>query len=437
MSSINNAETAAVATTPQLRKILPTIIASGLEGYDLTIYGLFAGAIARQFFPAGEGNLALLLTVATLGLGYIVRPVGGIIMGAYADRVGRKPAIFLTVALMAVSTGVMGLIPSYASIGVAAPILVLLARLIQGFAAGGGASSSISFLAEMAPAKRRGYFASWHQTVQIGSFLFCSALAAIIAHLVPAEHASSIGWRIPFLLALVFGPLAWRIKSTLQEPAALLKEKAVSVEQRRSAHIARSLRSEVKSVVLGFGISCLWTSSVFLLLIFMPTFANRTFGIPLSGGYNAAVIGGCVLVVLTPFFGAVSDRFGRKNTMLTAAVIFAIAIYPLFAYVGANKDVTSLMLAEVVFAVLIGAYTGPVGAMMAELFPTGIRSTALSIANNLAVTIVGAFAPLTTTYLIGVTHDPLASAYYIMGAAIVSAIALVFVKDLTGVEMLK
>jgi len=417
---------------PKFRTILPTVVASALEGYDLTIYGLFAGTIAKQFFPAGDANLALLLTVAALGIGYVIRPLGGIVLGAYGDRVGRKAAIFLTVALMALSTGVMGLIPSYASIGYWAPVCILIARIIQGFAAGAGASSSISFLAEVSPPKRRGFFASWHQTVQVGAFLFASALGAAISNFVPAEHAGSIGWRIPFLLALVFGPLAWYIRAKLEEPVLLLNAHRGLRTEDRSTDIARSLGKEVGHIAIGFGVSCLWTITLFLLLIFMPTYANRTFGIPLGGAYTSATIGGCVLFVLCPVFGRLSDWAGRRATMLTAAILFAVLIYPIFAYVGSARTVGSLIAAQIVLSILIAAYTGPIGAFLAELFATGVRSTALSISNNIAVTVIGSFAPLITTFLIRVTHNPLAPAYYIMGGAIVSAIAVFFSRDKTG-----
>ena len=427
-SSTQSLQASPVTAAPGLKAILPTVAASALEGYDLTIYGLFAGTIARQFFPSGDSSTGLLLAVATLGVGYVVRPLGGLVMGAYGDRAGRKPAIFLTVALMALSTGVMGLIPSYASIGMWAPLMILAARLVQGFAAGGG-GSSISFLAEVAPPEKRGFYASWLQASQIGAFLLASALAALIAHLIPEEGGSSIGWRIPFLLALALGPAAWLIKSRLREPAVFVKDLLSHGEH---TSIAQSVFAQWGSVAIGFGVSCLWTITSFLLLIFMPTYANRSFGIPLSGTYTSAMIGGVIVFVMCPLMGRLSDWVGRRATMMVAALLFASAVYPLFAYLDDIRTLQSLVFVQAALSVLIAAYTGPIGAFMAELFPTRIRSTGVSIAANLAATIVGAFGPFFTTWLIRLTGDPRAPAYYIAGGAIASFVALWFARDRTG-----
>lgn len=415
-----------------LRSVLPTVAASALEGYDLTIYGLLAGTIAKAFFPTSNATTSLLLAVATLGVGYVVRPLGGVLLGAYGDRVGRKAAIFLTVVLMALSTGIMGLIPSYATIGVAAPLLIVLARLVQGFAAGGGASSSISFLSEVAPPGRRGFYASWHQTIQVGSFLLASALAALISNVVPADTFGTLGWRIPFVLALAFGPVGWLIRSRLREPDMFVRDHA---HQTSRPPMARSVGARIGGICIGFGVSCLWTITGFLLLIFMPTYANKAFGIPLSGAYTSAMVGGALLFVLCPMMGSLSDRIGRRSTMLASAVVFACAAYPLFAYVGSTRTVASLMLVQAAFSVLIAGYTGPIGAFMAELFPTHIRSTGVSIANNIAVTVVGSFSPLITTWLIHKTGNPLAPAWYLMGGAAVSALAVACARDRTTVAL--
>lgn len=426
---------AAIAATRRISKfqaIGAAVSASALEGYDLTIYGLFAAMIARVFFPAGNDAAALLLTVATLGFGYLVRPIGGIVMGAYSDRRGRKAAIFLTVSLMAVSTGVIGLIPSYAAIGIWAPVCVVLARLLQGFAAGGAAGSSIAYLAESAPPEKRGLYASWQQTSQVAAFLFSSAVAAGITNLLPKGDVESFGWRIPFLLAVAFGPLSLLIRRYLPEPDLFEKQQARGGIK---PNLAQAVYNNRGSVVVGFGVTCLWSITFFLLLIFMPTYANKTFGIPLPGAFLSATIGSAIVCVLCPVMGLVSDRIGRRVTMLVAAALLLASIYPLFGYVNGQRSVTSLIVVQAVFAVFIAGYTGPVCAFMAELFPSKIRSTGLSISYNVGVVLVGAFAPLITTWLITATKNPLSPAYYIMGVAVISIVALLAAKDKTGEQL--
>ncbi|WP_306392262.1 MFS transporter [Telluria beijingensis] len=411
------------------KAVVAAVSASALEGYDLTIYGLFAVTISQVFFPAENQAAALLLTVATLGFGYLVRPLGGIVMGAYSDKHGRKAAIFLTVTLMAVSTGVIGLVPSYAQIGIWAPILVMAARLVQGFAAGGAAGSSIAYLAESAPPGKRGFYASWQQASQIGAFLFSSAVAALITNSLSQADVESWGWRIPFLLAIAFGPLSLLIRRYLPEPEIFEKQKAPAGQKPR---LAQAVAGHTREIGVGFGVTCLWSVTFFLLLIFMPTYANKTFGIPLSGTFLAATIGSAIVFVLCPLMGSLSDRVGRSRTMLVSAALLLALIYPLFHYVSVERTVMSLIVVQSVFAVFIAGYTGPVCAFMAELFPTRIRSTGLSISYNIGVLVVGAFAPLVTTWLIATTNDPLSPAYYVMGVAVISIVALLMSKDSTG-----
>jgi MFS transporter, MHS family, proline/betaine transporter len=409
----------------QVRALVAAISAIALEGYDLTIYGLFAVTISRVFFPAGNETNALLLTVGTLGVGYVVRPLGAIVLGAYADRAGRTAAIVLTVILMAASTGIIGLIPSYSAIGVLAPVCVVIARLVQGFAAGGAAGGSIAYLSEAAPPGKRGFYASWQQASQVGAFLFSTAIAALITNSMSSDSVELIGWRIPFLLAILFGPIALLVRLFMPDPEIYVK----AVAQEDTPTLVTAVRDNANGILIGFGVTCLWSITGFLLLIFMPTYANRAFGIPLSGAFLSGTVGGAIVFVLCPVMGALSDRFGRRATMLVSAAAIGMAIYPLFSFVNATRTVNSLIVAQAVLAVFIAGYTGPVSAFMAELFPTRSRSTGLSIAYNIAVLVVGAFSPLVATWLINITHDPVAPAWYIIAGAAVSVAALLASED--------
>jgi len=414
--------------TPTRRSMVAAVAAIALEGYDLAIYGIFAGVIARVFFPKDEASLGLLLTVATLGVGYLMRPLGGIVLGALGDKRGRRTAIVLTVVLMSLSTGLIGLVPSYQSIGVAAPCLVLVLRLCQGFAAGGAAGSSMAYLAETAPPQLRGLLTSWQQSGQFGAFVIASGIGAAVNSWMSADAAQSIGWRIPFVLALILGPLGFWIQGRLEEPTVSVR----SLAQAGEGEGSEAKRQNIRGVLIGCGVTCLWSISAFVLVIFMPTYANRNFAIPLSDAFLSGTVGGVLLFLLCPLMGRLSDAFGRKPVMLLGAALIAVCIYPLFEYLAAAPCLARLIQIQSILALLISIYIGPIAAFMAELFTTRRRSTGLSIAYNLAVLLVGAFGPLITTWLIEFTHDPLAPAWYVAGGAAVSFVTLLFARDQTG-----
>ncbi|MCD7098791.1 MFS transporter [Stenotrophomonas sp. MMGLT7] len=419
---------AATAASPsRLKPMLVAAAAVALEGYDLAIYALFASTMAEAFFPTHDPTSSLLLAVGALGVGYLMRPLGGLVLGRYADRKGRKAALALTVLLMSLSTGAIGLVPTYGTIGLAAPVLVVLARLVQGFSAGGAAAGSIAYLSESAPPHRRGFFASWQQAAQMGSFLLSAGIAAIVSARL-GSGGEGHGWRLPFLLALVLGPLSLYIRRYLPDPEVFLKERAAAPEE----SLGKAIGSNARAIAVGFGLSCLWNIAAFILLFFMPTFAQRQFGIPLADAFQASVIGGAVVFVLCPLVGWWSDRVGRRLPMLLSALGLLATIYPLLAWLGRSPVLGTLVVVQAVLGVMIAGYTAPVSALLAELFPTRSRSIGLSVAYNLSTLLLGSFGPLIVTWLIAVSGNPLAPAFYVMAGAMVSSVALAFSRDRTG-----
>lgn len=415
------------AVTPRMATKQVAVIASAvaIEGYDLSIYALFAVAIAQNFFPAGHGASALLLTVATLGVGYVMRPLGGIVLGLYADRVGRKAAISITVLMMSFSTGIIAFIPSHAMIGLAAPLLIVAARLVQGFSSGGATAGSIAYLVESAPPGRRGFYASWQQASQISAFLLSAAIGALIARLFTPEQMNGWAWRIPFLLALLFGPLGLYIKRSMPDPDRFRQAR----EAAAPVTLASAVKGNFRPILTGFGVTCLWNITAFVLLFYMPTYVQANFALPLRDAFTASVISGALLFLLCPFMGALSDRIGRKPVMLTGAVLLGLLIYPLLNHLAQRPTLATLIQIQCVLAVLIAAYTAPVSALLAELFPIRSRSTGLSIAYNLSTMILGAFGPLIVTWLIMVTGDILSPAYYVAAGAALSSVALLTVRE--------
>ncbi|MDB5367377.1 MAG: major facilitator transporter, partial [Rhodospirillales bacterium] len=306
------------------------------------------------------------------------------------------------------------------------PLLLVFARLAQGVAAGGATAGSIVYLVEAAPRHRRGFFASFQQASQIGALLISAAIGALITNLVVAPDLTAWAWRIPFLIALVLGPVGLYIRNRLPEPEIYERAKHRAPAQ-PSLH--KALTSNARAILTGFGMTCLWNVTAFILLFYMPTYAQRQLGLPPGDAFLSSTISSLLLFLLCPVFGLLSDRIGRKTPMLASALLLLVLIYPLFRYVELHRSFASLLAMQLVLATLIAGYTAPISAALAELFPTRTRSTGLAVAYNLSTLLFGAFGPLIVTWLIAATGNPLAPAFYVGGAAALSACVLLTVRD--------
>ncbi|MGN6097565.1 MAG: MFS transporter [Bosea sp. (in: a-proteobacteria)] len=416
----------ATSTLSGRRAVIAAIVGNTLEWYDFAVYGFFALTLAKLFFPTGDPTVSLLLTVATFGVGFIMRPVGALVLGTLADRHGRKLALSLTILLMALGTAMIGLAPTYATAGAWAPAIIVLARLIQGFSAGGEIGGATAFLVEHAPPARRGLYASWQQASQAGALLLGSLTGALLTGLLPPADIEAWGWRVPFLLGLLIAPVGLFIRFRVSETdsfKAILRERAARPEASFSP-LRDTLGKHRSAVVVGFGITIAWTVCTYFFLVTMPTYAVRQLGVPQSASFLANSVGLVLIVILAPVFGAWSDKVGRRPIMLAAACGILLSCWPLLFWLTHQPSVVNLVLAQIVFAVLIAGFSGPAPAAMAELYPPAMRSTGLSIAYNLAVTIFGGFAPFITTWLIVQTGSSLAPAWYVMLAAAISLTTL-------------
>lgn len=397
------------------RAITATILGNGFEWFDFMVYGFFAITIGQLFFPTGNELTSLLLSVATFGVGFVVRPIGGILIGMYSDRVGRKAALSLTILLMAGGTALIGIAPTYEQAGILAPIIIILARLMQGFSAGGEMGSATAFLTEHAPAHQKGYYASWIQS-SIGFAVVLGAAAGTVLTLwlTPAE-VKDWGWRIPFLLGILIGPIGFYIRSNVDETPAFLAttEKVKRPFREVLTHFPRETFTTFSMVIL-------WTVCIYVLLFYMPTYAVKTLKMPQSMSFIAGVVGGLIITVLSPFVGALSDRIGRKKILAVSSGGILLLAYPMFALVVSAPTQTNLIVFQTVFGILIAGYTGPILAAFSEIFPTRVLSTGLSVAYNVAVMTFGGFASLILTWLIATTGSAMAPALYVIAAAAVS-----------------
>jgi MHS family proline/betaine transporter-like MFS transporter len=419
------AEAPVLQGSSRRRAMLAAVIGNTLEWYDFVVYAFLAGTIAKLFFPAGNETASLLLTLATFGVGFVMRPVGAILLGSLADRAGRKTALMLTILLMGLGTAIMAFAPTFASIGWVAPVLIVTARLIQGFSAGGELGSATAFMIESAAPGRRGFGASWQQTSQAATLVVGSLLGAAVTGLMPVQDLEAWGWRIPFLIGLLIVPVGLFMRNQIDESA----EFAGLGEAREKNPLRRVFASQGRQLVSGLGLVIVWTVCTYFFLIYMPTYATRQLGLAQSASLLANSAGLVILMVLVPMFGALSDRIGRKPLLVGSAAGIAVLAYPLISVLAKFPGVGTLMTVQAIMAVLIAAFTGPAPAALGELYPTHVRSTGMSLAYNGAVTIFGGFAPFIATWLIATTGNALAPAYYVVAAAVASLVALLFMKE--------
>jgi MHS family proline/betaine transporter-like MFS transporter len=407
------------------RATLAAVIGNTLEWYDFVVYAFLASTIAKLFFPAGNETASLLLTLATFGVGFVMRPVGAILLGSLADRAGRKTALMLTILLMGLGTAIIAFAPTFATIGWAAPVLIVTARLIQGFSAGGELGSATAFMIESAAPGRRGFGASWQQASQAATLVAGSLLGAAVTGLMPAQDLEAWGWRIPFLIGLLIVPVGLFIRSQIDESA----EFTGLGEARERNPVRRVFASQARQLVSGLGLVIVWTVCTYFFLIYMPTYATRQLGLAQSASLLANSAGLFILMVLVPMFGSLSDRIGRKPLLVGSAAAIAVLSYPLISVLAKFPGVGTLIGVQATMALLIAAFTGPAPAALGELYPTHVRSTGMSLAYNGAVTIFGGFAPFIATWLMATTGNALAPAYYVVAAAVASLIALLFMKE--------
>jgi len=410
---------------PRTRQIVAAVIGNALEWYDFVVYGFLVIIIARLFFPAQSEYASLLLTMATFGVGFFMRPVGGIVLGIYADRKGRKAALQLIIGLMTLSMAMIAFAPPYAAIGVAAPLIILLARLLQGFATGGEFASATSFLVESAPKNRRGFYGSLQMVGQSLAALSGAIAGTLITRGLAPEQIDSWGWRLPFLFGLIIGPVGLYIRRYLEETEAFLESRARAVHNPLRTLVAQNWRG----LAVTFGLVICGTISYYVVLVYMPTFAKTQLGMPLTDAFVAQVIGLVCLTVTIPLCGALSDRIGRKPVLMAATIAYFVLLYPMFDWVHAAPSLARLAVMQGILCSLVGVFFGPISTAIAEQFPTGVRSTGLAIAYNFAVMLFGGFAQFIVTWLIRETGSPLAPVYYVMFGAVVGFIASIFLVE--------
>jgi MFS transporter, MHS family, proline/betaine transporter len=431
---MNDTDLAAIATLSdrdmtrlRQRAVLSCIIGNFFELFDFAIYGFFAAAIGHTFFPSDDPVISVLKSFATYGVGFIMRPIGAVVVGAYGDRKGRKAALVVTIVFMACATGATGLIPGYQTIGLWAPVLLVLCRLLQGFSTGGEWGGATSFLVEYAPEGRRGFFGSWQQfSVGVGLLAGSAAASAITYSLAP-DAVNAWGWRVPFVAGALIAPVGYYLRSKVSETPAFAR--TVETHTVSASPLRATFTTHRGAVASGFGLTIIWTVASYLFLTFMPTFAVQQLHMAPTAALLSNSLAILVYTILTPIMGAWSDRVGRKRLLLAAAGIYFVAGYPLFLLITVQGTFVALLCAQMVAAATLALFSGPAPALLCELYPTNIRYTSLSIGYNLAVMLFGGFAPFIATLLIQQTGNPIAPTYYLIVCALVSIVAIGRITD--------
>jgi MFS transporter, MHS family, proline/betaine transporter len=402
------------------RVIVAASLGNALEWFDFLVYGYFAVTISKVFFPSGNETASLLAAFGTFSVSFLVRPLGAIVIGAYTDSAGRKAGLTLSILLMVIGTTMTALMPGYATIGLAAPILILVARLLQGFSVGGEFGSAVTFLAEQT-AGRKGFVASWQWASTGITGALASGFGILLTSTLSPEQLVEWGWRVPFLFGILIGPVGLYIRRRLDETPEY-----VEIKPTRSP-VRDVVREHPIEVLLAMGAAVVSNSSAYIIL-YIPTYAMKELHLPQATGFAATFVGAVILGIVSPFAGHLSDKFGRSGILTGTAWLFFLTTYPVFYLMVANPSLATAIFAAGWLSLVKAGYSGVLPSQLAELFPTRVRGIGVSLSFAIAVTVFGGFTPFVATWLIAVTGNSLSPSFYMMFTAALSIIALVFVR---------
>lgn len=409
------------------RVVLSSTIGNALEWFDFTMFGLFAGSIGKAFFPKTDPTAQLLAAYGLLGIAYFARPFGGLFFGTWADRVGRKRALITIVLMMAAGTGFIGIMPTYASIGIAAPILLLIARLVQGFSAGGEFGASTAMLVEFAPPGQRGFYASFQFVAQSLAFVIGALFAFVLnANLTP-EAMDSWGWRVPFIFGIVIAPVGFYLRNAIDETPefkAFVESRKGAVNTPLRDVISRFPRPLISLFLMIAGL----TAFVYIGNIFLTNFAATDLKLKPADAQLGTLIANLCGAFLIPLAATISDRVGRRAVMIPMIVVFGVVYLYFASALIANPSTAALwtLQGSALFFVFI---SGPFAALALETFPVGMRSTGASIIYNFGVAIFGGLSPLITGSLVKATGNNFSPFYYLAGCLCLSLIGLLLLPS--------
>ncbi len=383
--------------------IMPVIRVTGgniLEMYDFFVFGYYASAIGKAFFPAKNDVASLLLALMTFGFGFLVRPLGAIVLGSYTDAVGRRKGLILTLGLMSVGTVLLAFVPGYDVIGLAAPLLVVIGRLIQGFSAGAELGSVSVYLAEIANERTKGFWVSWQSASQQVAVVIAAALGLYLDHVLGPDKLAAWGWRIPFIAGLSLVPFIFLLRRSLTETDSFAAR-----ERMKIGDVLANLVKHAGTILIGMMMVLMTTVTFYLCTAYTPTFGKTVLHLSQWDSLLVTLCVGVTNIIWLPLFGALSDKVGRKPIMIVITLLAAVSAYPILLWLTGAPSFQHLLITELWLSFLFGAYNGANVVYLTEVVPPQVRAAGFSLAYSLA-TCVGGFTPFLVTWLIQKTHNP-------------------------------
>ncbi|MEU5531882.1 glycine betaine/L-proline transporter ProP [Streptomyces sp. NPDC020362] len=420
-------------TDPALvrRAVKAAALGNAMEWFDFGVYSYIAVTLGKVFFPSGNPTAQLLSTFGAFAAAFLVRPLGGMVFGPLGDRVGRQKVLALTMIMMAAGTFAIGLIPSYASIGVGAPLLLLAARLVQGFSTGGEYAGASTFIAEYAPDKRRGFFGSWLEFGTLAGYIGGAGLVTLMTALLSSDDLLSWGWRIPFLIAGPMGIIGLYLRMRLEETPAFAAEAEKAEAARPKVPLREMVSGQWKALLLCMGLVLVFNVTDYMLLSYMPSYLTSELKYDETHGL-LVVLGVMVLMMIVqPFAGALTDRVGRRPVIAAGCAGFLLLSVPALLLIR-EGSLVAVGLGMGALGLLLVCFTAAMPAALPALFPTRVRYGSLSIGFNVSVSLFGGTTPLVVTALIGATGDMMMPAYYMMAAAVVGGFAVWRMSESAG-----
>lgn len=423
-------------TDPALvkRAVKAAALGNAMEWFDFGVYSYIAVTLGKVFFPSGNPTAQLLSTFGAFAAAFLIRPLGGLVFGPLGDRVGRQKVLALTMIMMAAGTFAIGLIPSYATIGVWAPVLLLLARLVQGFSTGGEYAGASTFIAEYAPDKKRGFLGSWLEFGTLAGYIGGAGLVTLMTALLSKDDLLSWGWRIPFLIAGPMGLIGLYLRMKLEETPAFAAqlEKAHQDEHARpKVRLREMVTGQWRALLLCVGLVLVFNVTDYMLLSYMPSYLTSELKYDETHGLLVVLVVMALMMCVQPFAGALTDRVGRRPVIAAGCAGFLLLSVPALLLIR-NGSLWAIGLGMAALGLLLVCFTSSMPSALPALFPTKVRYGSLSIGFNISVSVFGGTTPLVVTALIGATGDKMMPAYYMMAAAVVGGVAVWFMSESAG-----